>query len=363
MYLARACELAARGIGNTSPNPPVGAVLVRDGVTIGEGFHHRRGDPHAEVEALRAAGGDAAGATLYVSLEPCDHDGRTPPCAPAIVAAGVVRVVIGALDPNPKTDARGVERLRAAGVAVDVVNDPEALRLIEPFARAVTSPRPFVTLKLAASLDGHVAPAPEPFWLTGPEARSFVRELRAAHDAVLVGAGTITADDPLLTVRPPYARLVPYRRAVICDARAVPAESRVFLQADGYAPTLVLAAGPRARFGQLERVAEVAYIGEEDAPSVDLEAALVVVRERGVTSVLCEGGPRLAARLLAAGLVDRLEWLVAPRLLAGPHAVPALGRALAVDQAMAVDRVEHLGDDLRISARPRAAVSNPRGAA
>jgi diaminohydroxyphosphoribosylaminopyrimidine deaminase / 5-amino-6-(5-phosphoribosylamino)uracil reductase len=352
LYLARACELAARGIGNTAPNPPVGAVLVRDGTTLGEGFHHRRGAAHAEVEALRAAGGDAAGATLYVTLEPCDHAGLTPPCAPAVVSAGVTRVVVGALDPNPRTAQRGVARLRAAGIVVDVVDDPEALRLIEPFAVAVRAGRPFVTLKMAASLDGFVAPRRGAHWLTGDAARTFVRELRAAHDMVLVGAGTVLADDPQLTVRPPHARAVAYRRGVVCDGRPLPPERRVFAEEEGYAPTVVLAAGPRALFGQLERVAEVAYIGAEDAPAVDLLGGLRALRERGVSSVLCEGGPRLAARLLAAGVVDRLEWLSAPRVLSGPDAVPALGPGAALDVGWTIDAVERLGDDVRLSAHP-----------
>jgi diaminohydroxyphosphoribosylaminopyrimidine deaminase/5-amino-6-(5-phosphoribosylamino)uracil reductase len=203
---------------------------------------------------------------------------------------------------------------------------------------------------MAASLDGYVAPMPGPHWLTGDAARAFVRELRAAHDMVLVGAGTVLADDPQLTVRPPRARAVAYARGVVCDGRPVPATAKLFQAAEGYVPSVVLAAGPRGAFGQLEAVAEVMYMGEEDAPSVDLQAGLRALRERGVTSVLCEGGPRLASRLLAAELVDRIEWLVAPRLLAGPHAVPAIARTAALDDAWTIDSVEPLGADVRISA-------------
>lgn len=353
MYLARACELAARGAGSTSPNPPVGAVIVRDGRTLGEGFHHRRGAPHAEVEALRVVGGDVRGATLYVSLEPCDHEGRTPPCARAVIDAGIARVAIGALDPNPKTAGAGVARLRAAGVTVDVFHDPRALEIIEAFAVAIRLPRPFVTLKLAASLDGYVAPRPGPFWLTGHEAREFVRELRISHDAVMVGAGTLLADDPQLTVRPPHARAVPYRRIVVGDGRAaLPVERRVFAPEEGYLPTLVLAAGPRERFGQLEGVAEV-VCAETDGDSMDLGAALAVLKDRGIESVVCEGGPRLAERLLDAGLVDRVHWLVAPVLLAGPDAVPALApRSALAGSAWTIDRVARLGADVVLSARP-----------
>jgi diaminohydroxyphosphoribosylaminopyrimidine deaminase / 5-amino-6-(5-phosphoribosylamino)uracil reductase len=345
--------LAARGLGNTSPNPPVGAVLVRDGVTVGEGFHHRCGEPHAETEALRVAADAARGATLYVSLEPCDHTGLTPPCTQALIAAGVSRVVVGALDPDPRTSGGGVARLRAAGIDTDVVGDGRARGLIERFTVAARSPRPFVTLKMAASLDGFVAPSPGPYWLTGPEVRAFVRELRAEHDAVLVGAGTVLSDDPLLTVRPPHARRVPYRRVCICDGRPVSADRRIFAAEDGYGPTVVLAAGPRERFGQLERLAEVVCVGEGDQETVDIEKGLVALKKLGIESVLCEGGPRLAARLLAAGAVDRLEWLIAPQLLAGPSAVPALAAAEAFDgHTWTIDRCEMLGPDVRLSARP-----------
>src|SRR5579884_3487323 len=213
VYVARACELAQRGVGSTSPNPPVGAVLVRDGETLGEGYHRVRGGPHAEIEALddaRKNGKDPRGATLFVSLEPCNHHGLTPPCSEAIVAAGIARVVIGAPDPNPKTNAGGIARLREAGINAQIVHDAWAQRLIEPFSVAVRTARPYITLKMAASLDGYVAPKPGAHWLTGEVARERVRELRAAHDAVMVGAGTVRVDDPQLTVRPAHARRKPY---------------------------------------------------------------------------------------------------------------------------------------------------------
>ncbi len=331
-------------------------MIVRDGTTLGEGFHHRRGAPHAEVEALRAAGGQTAGATMYVSLEPCAHPGRPSRCADALVSAGVARVVIGAFDPNPATHARGVARLREAGIAVDVVEDAAAVALVESFGVAIASPRPFVTLKIAASLDGYAAPRPGPFWLTGARARAFVRDLRAAHDAVMVGAGTVAIDDPLLTVRPPHGRSVPYRRVVICDRPPYPAGRRALDPLEGYAPTIVLVAGSAAPFGQLDALAEVVAVGADGSPTVDLGAGLVALKERGITSVLCEGGPRLAARLLAGGLVDRVEWLIAPVMLAGPGAVAAVAPATRLaETAWAFDRVEPLGPDVRISARRVAA--------
>jgi diaminohydroxyphosphoribosylaminopyrimidine deaminase/5-amino-6-(5-phosphoribosylamino)uracil reductase len=333
----------------------VGAVVVHGSRTLGEGFHHARGEAHAEVEALRAAAGsDLRGATLYVSLEPCDHTGLTPPCTRAVIEAGVARVVIGAPDPNPKTAGAGVARLRAAGLAVEVCDDAWALALIEDFTVAVRSPRPYVRLKLAASLDGYVAPEPGSSWLTGAGAREYVRELRAAHDAVLVGAGTVRIDDPQLTVRPPRARRRPYVRVVACEREPVPAERRMFAGQEGYARSVVLApAGLRERFAPLEAVADVLYAGEPGARELDLAAGLAALKSYGVASVLCEGGPTLAARLLARGLVDRLDWLLAPVLLRNARAVPVLGDAdvRAGLAAIRFERVERLGEDLLVSAR------------
>jgi diaminohydroxyphosphoribosylaminopyrimidine deaminase / 5-amino-6-(5-phosphoribosylamino)uracil reductase len=327
---------------------------VRDGAILGEGFHHRHGAPHAEVEALRAAGGDVAGATIYVSLEPCAHPGKPGRCVDALVAARLARVVVGVLDPDPATRGRGVAKLRAAGVVVDVVDDPAAETLVERFGVAVASARPFVTLKIAASLDGYAAPRPGAFWLTDATARAFVRELRVAHDAVMVGAGTVATDDPLLTVRPPRARVVPYRRVVVCDRPPFPAGRRVLEPADGYGPTIVLVAGSVGPFRQLEGLAEVVGVGADGSASVDMGAGLVALKQRGIASVLCEGGPRLAARLLARGLVDRIEWLVAPVTLAGPEAIAAIA-PLGAPASWAFDRVEALGPDVRISARRVAA--------
>jgi diaminohydroxyphosphoribosylaminopyrimidine deaminase/5-amino-6-(5-phosphoribosylamino)uracil reductase len=358
--VGRAIELARRGLGNTSPNPPVGAVLVGGGRTVGEGFHHACGEPHAEVEALRSAGGEARGATAYVSLEPCDHHGRTPPCTEALIGAGIARVVIGALDPNPRTNGGGARRLREAGIAVEVLDGEAARRLVEPFAVAIASDRPYLTLKMAVSLDGKIGPERGQYRLTGAAAREYVRELRSAHDAVMVGAGTVRVDDPLLTLRPHRSRRVPFARVVVCESGPVPAQARVLRAPDGHADayrrTILLApAGLRAEFSSLERIAEVVYAGGDGARQLDLGAALVALRGCGITSVLCEGGPTLAARLLECGLVDRLEWLVAPSLLQNAGAVPALGdgdvRRYA--EGFRFDRVERLGDDVLLSLRLR----------
>jgi diaminohydroxyphosphoribosylaminopyrimidine deaminase/5-amino-6-(5-phosphoribosylamino)uracil reductase len=338
-----------------SPNPPVGAVIVRDGRTLGEGFHHMAGEAHAEVEALRAAG-EVAAATLYVTLEPCNHHGRTPPCTDAIVASGIERVVIGAADPNPATDGAGIARLRAAGMQVDVVNERRSVALIERFAAAIRLPRPYVTLKMASSVDGYVAPRPGPHWLTGEPARLYVRELRAEHDAVLVGAGTIRVDDPQLTTRPHFARRKPYVRVVACETDPVEKTSRIFTvptPPGAFVASIVLAPrGAARRFEALESVADVLYVGDEDSTQLDLPAALRALKsERGIASVLCEGGPTLAGRLLSAGLVDRLTMLVAPALLGGEQAVPVFAGADLRAVQLRFDRHERIGDDLLISAK------------
>lgn len=337
-------------------------MIVRDDRTLGEGWHHRKGEAHAEAEALRAAreaGEDVRGATMYVTLEPHDHASTQPPCSLAIVEAGIARVVVGALDPNVLTHGKGVERLRAAGVSVDIVRDPASLALIERFRHTIVSPLPYVTLKMAMSLDGFVAPRPGVFRVTGEPARARVYDLRADHDAVMVGAGTVRADDPLLTVRPHRNRVKPYARVVVCESAPVSHEHRVFDEpadapAGSYRPTIVLApAGLRGEFGRLTHRAEVLFAGADDARRLDLHAALVALRDAGISSVLCEGGPTLAGRLIAAGLVERIVWFVAPMLLRTDDAVPVLAGAdlAALANGWRFGEVERVGNDLMITAR------------
>jgi diaminohydroxyphosphoribosylaminopyrimidine deaminase/5-amino-6-(5-phosphoribosylamino)uracil reductase len=361
-YLERAVELASRAIADTAPNPPVGAVIVRDGRTLGEGWHHRRGEPHAEAEALRVAreaGEDVRAATMYVTLEPHDHESTMPPCSLAIVAAGIARVVVGTLDPNELTHGRGVARMRSAGIAVDVAEDPASRELIERFAYTIGSRFPFVTLKMAMSLDGYVAPYPGTHRVTGEAARERVNDLRAEHDAVMVGAGTVRIDDPLLTIRPHRTRVKPYARVVACEAAPVPRASKVLAPpadapAGSYRPTIVLApAGLRAEFAPLGEACEVVYAGAPDARELDLPAALIALRVTGITTVLCEGGPTLAGRLIAARLVERIVWFVAPSLLHAAGAVPVLaGTDLSgLAAGWTFEEVERVGNDLMISAR------------
>jgi diaminohydroxyphosphoribosylaminopyrimidine deaminase/5-amino-6-(5-phosphoribosylamino)uracil reductase len=313
-HLERCLELAARARRTAAPNPLVGAVVVRDGRVLGEGFHLRPGAPHAEVEALQAAG-DAHGATVYVSLEPCCHHGRTPPCTDALLAAGVARVVIGALDPDPRVDGGGVRRLRDAGVAVDMAGgelERRARRLNAAFLTLARLGRPHVTLKAAVSLDGRTATAAgESQWISSPHSRAAVHELRAAAGAVAVGVGTAVADDPLLTVRdvsPPPERQ-PLR--VVFDRGArLPTSSRLVVSA-AEAPLLVVA----AQGAPAERVEALRRAGADVVAAATAADALAELGRRRITSLLVEGGAGLAAGLLREGLVDRVALFVAPLLL------------------------------------------------
>jgi diaminohydroxyphosphoribosylaminopyrimidine deaminase / 5-amino-6-(5-phosphoribosylamino)uracil reductase len=357
LFLERTYELAARGLGGTLPNPPVGALVVRDGEVVGEGHHHRAGEPHAESQALQRAGSKAYGATLYVSLEPCRHVGRTPPCTDAVIASGVARVVAGTYDP---AGHGGAAQLRERGIEVTVHDDPAARDLIEVFARTLRGERPYVALKMAASLDGFVTSRHGVRERLGsPQEERYVRDLRTAYDAVMVGAGTVRIDDPMLTVRPAHDRARPYVRVVVCDRDTVPPESRVFNSIERYDRTIVLV--PRsasARFEALQGVGDVVELDSGGDGRLDLTQAMRALRERGILSVLCEGGPQLGASLIAAGLIDRIYWAIAPRFLGSPHAVPALCGADLTDVALQFDRAERAGPDVIISALVTPSVSS-----
>lgn len=314
-YLRRCLELAERGRRTAAPNPVVGSVLVRDGAVLAEGWHERPGGEHAEAMALRLAG-DARGATAYVSLEPCAHQGRTPPCADALAAAGVVRVVIAALDPTEKVNGRGAARLREAGIEVEVADgglEAAARRQNAAFRTLHLMGRPHVTYKAAASLDGRTATASgESQWISSPASRRLVHEWRAAAGAVAIGIGTALRDDPDLTARdvsPPPARQP--LRVVFSRRRPLPAGSR--LSAGDGPPTLVTPLSP--------------------------EAALFDLARRGISSVLLEGGATLAAAFLEAGLIDRVALFVAPVLLGDG---PGVFAGWAAASLAAAPRAVHL---------------------
>ncbi|HEY3766681.1 MAG TPA: bifunctional diaminohydroxyphosphoribosylaminopyrimidine deaminase/5-amino-6-(5-phosphoribosylamino)uracil reductase RibD [Gaiellales bacterium] len=305
-WLERCSELAERGRRTAAPNPVVGAVVVRDGVVLGEGWHERPGGDHAEVAALRAAG-ESRGATVYVNLEPCSHHGRTPPCADALIAAGAVRVVIAMIDPTDKVNGAGVTRLRAAGIEVDIAGgevERAARRQNAWWLRLALGGRPHVTYKAAISADGRIASPTGPRWISSPTSRAHVHELRAAMGAVAVGIGTVLADDPLLTARdvdPPTERQ-PLRVVFDREAR-LPTTSLLATSASPAAPVLVVCA-PGAAPVPAPAVETLAVAG--------LEAALGELGTRRISALLLEGGATLATAFLDAGLIDRLMVFQAP---------------------------------------------------
>jgi diaminohydroxyphosphoribosylaminopyrimidine deaminase / 5-amino-6-(5-phosphoribosylamino)uracil reductase len=356
-FMARALALAARGLGSTHPNPSVGAVFVRDGRMIGDGRTAPVGGPHAEVRALRAAGDRARGADLYVTLEPCAHHGRTPPCADALLELGLRRVVVAMVDPNPKVRGRGLRRLRAGGVRVTVgVGEAEASRILAGYRSHVLRGRPLVMLKLAATLDGRIAARTgDARWITGAPARRRAHELRAVHDAVLVGAGTVRADDPALTCRVAGGRN-PVRIVVAGPRLDLPARARILDVAA--APTWVVttAGAAAARVARLRRRGVDVVAAPARRGAIPTRALLRTLAARGITSVLVEGGSRVAADLLRAGLVDRVAWFVAPSVLGGDAlpAVAALGIARAADAIRLADvETARLGDDVLVTASVR----------
>ncbi len=320
--MRRALALAERGWGQTAPNPMVGAVVVAGDVVVGEGFHARFGEAHAEVAALTAGGERARGATLYVTLEPCAHYGKTPPCVDAVLAAGITRVVIAVRDPSEMARG-GVKRLRAAGVRVEVgVECEEAVELNAPFFNAHASERAWVTLKLAVAANGGIAdPTGQHRWITGPSSRVEVHRMRANSDAIAVGIGTVLADDPSLTVRDVPAPRVPPARVVFDRNLRTPLESQL-VRASGR--PLVVVGGPQrsaSREQSVLREAGVDLVFPESA-----REALVALRERGIRSVLVEGGARLAGSLLAEKVVDRLVIFRSPLVL-GEDALSAFAFA------------------------------------
>ncbi len=356
-YMREALELAARAMGRTSPNPMVGALVVGGGEVVGRGYHHRAGGPHAEVLALRDAGGRARGATLYVTLEPCCHTGRTGPCSDAVLAAGVSRVVAAMTDPNPRVAGRGLERLARAGVSVSCgVLAGEAERLNEVFIRYITCRRPFVVLKTAASLDGRIATRTgDSRWITGPAAREYTHRLRDRYDAILVGVNTVLADDPALTTRlPEGGGKNPLR--IVLDSRARTPPAARILRETGNTLVAVTGDAPGERTADLKRAGAEVLAVHGGGPRVDLAAFLKELGRREVTSLLVEGGGTVSYSFLAAGLVDKVVWFVAPLLIGGTAAPPAVGGAGAGTLAGAwrLDRVSFslLGEDYCLEGYP-----------
>jgi diaminohydroxyphosphoribosylaminopyrimidine deaminase / 5-amino-6-(5-phosphoribosylamino)uracil reductase len=350
-FMEQALALAALGEGTTSPNPRVGCLLVRDGVTVGRGYHRAAGEPHAEAAAVATAGERARGATVYVNLEPCSHHGRTPPCADLLVRSGVARVVASIRDANPEVNGRGFAVLREAGIEVEVgLLEDEARRINAPFLHAHASGRPLVTLKAAASADGMIAALDGASkWITGAPARTFAHRLRLRHDAVLVGAGTVRRDDPALTVRLPGVR-AERLRAVLAPDLDVDPGAKILRGGGG---RVRIYCGPDPPEARLAAIAGRATVVQVPAPlgSLDLAAVLGDLAREGVLSVLVEGGSRTLAGFVEAGLADRVALFTAPILIGGRGATPLLDlrAALSPEAAIAIEpehRIPLGGDTL-----------------
>lgn len=352
-FVRRALELGRLGLGRTSPNPAVGAVIVRDGMIIGEGYHQQAGLPHAEIEAMRDAtfrGHDPRGATLYCTLEPCCHTGRTGPCTAAIINAGIARVVVGAGDPNPLVNGKGIAALREAGIEViEHILEDESAVLIAPFARHISTGMPYVTLKSAMSLDGKIATnAGESKWISSEQSREEVQHLRNESDAVMVGIGTALADDPRLTCRLPEGRN-PLR--IVVDSKASLSPSCRMLRESGKTIVATTAGADPQKVAALESAgAEVLVCSTKDG-RVDLRDLLSRLGKRDVQSILVEGGSELAASFIEEGLADRLLLYVAPKIIGGAGKSPIGGKGISrMDQARIASKmsVRRIGEDLAI---------------
>jgi diaminohydroxyphosphoribosylaminopyrimidine deaminase/5-amino-6-(5-phosphoribosylamino)uracil reductase len=358
VMMEEALALAQQAAGRTSPNPMVGAVIVAGGQVVGRGFHPRAGEPHAEVLALRDAGERARGATMYVTLEPCSHTGRTGPCADALIAAGIGRVVAAMVDPDPQVNGKGIARLRAAGVQVDVgALEARARRVNEFFIKHRRTGLPFVTLKWAMTLDGKTAAARgQRTAVTGEAAQRYAHALRNVYDAILVGVGTVLADDPQLTCRLP-ADAVPDPRnplRVVVDSRLrTPPAARV-VTGVAEARTLIVSTreAPADRVGAMRRAGVEIIVQDHTQGPVDLRLLMEELGRRGVLSVLVEGGGTVNAAILEAGIADKVIALVAPRLLGGADApTPVDGMGLVDGRGSLRLRdlqLQRLGDDIVI---------------
>ena len=352
--MAMALAEGERAAGNTSPNPIVGAVLARDGAAIAFGHHERAGAPHAEAVAIERAGEAARGATLYVTLEPCAHRGRTPPCTEAILRAGIARVVVAATDDDRHVRGAGIERLRAAGIRVEVgPGQAQAHEMNRMYSHQRRSGRPFVTLKMAQSADGAIGLRPgERFALTGHEAETFVHRLRYEHDAVMVGVGTVVVDDPQLTVRPHRDRTVPYRRIVVDGGARTPHDRHVVRDLAVAQTTIVVTAqAPSERVAALRAAgADVLECASSGDGRVDLRDMLERLGAGGMLGILCEGGPTLASALLDAELANELDLLVAPVVLGSASSVPAFA-PLRDPHRLRLRSTTRLGEDILYVAR------------
>jgi diaminohydroxyphosphoribosylaminopyrimidine deaminase/5-amino-6-(5-phosphoribosylamino)uracil reductase len=356
-YMKRAVELARRGGGYVNPNPQVGAVIVKDGEIIGEGYHEKFGGPHAEIRALEDVDGSVEGSTLFVTLEPCVHYGKTPPCTEAIIDSGISRVEVAVKDPNPKVSGKGLKRLRKNGVEVSLgLLEDEARDLNEIYFHYVDTGKPFVLLKLAMTLDGKIATRTgDSRWISGDPARKSVHEIRARYSAVGVGVNTVKADDPRLNVRKAEG---PDGAWFVFDSNgSTPIDSRL-LSLESPAPTVVVAPESlcEEKVDRLEKAGAKVWRVRAEGDKLDLEQILTMMGDRGYDSLLVEGGGEIAWSLLAGDLVDKIRFFYAPKIIGGRKAVPAVG-GQGVDEVkdgIGIERlkVERLGSDLSLVGYP-----------
>lgn len=326
--MRRALELAAQARGRTNPNPMVGAVIVKDGQVVGEGYHHRAGTPHAEVHALKAAGDRSRGAILYVTLEPCSHFGQTPPCADAIIQAGIKRAVIATTDPNPQVAGNGIGKLKEAGIEVELgVLEHESRQLNEVFCKYIKTRIPYMALKTAMTLDGKIASfSGDSRWVTGEAARRYVHQLRNTYDAIMAGIGTVLKDDPLLNTRLEGADIRDPVRVIIDGRLNLPFDSQIARTAHKQ-ETLVFcsAAADSVNRRQLEDMQVEIITLDCDPDLIPLQEVLERLGDRGLCSVLVEGGGEINAYLLEHDLIDKVYWFIAPKMIGGRQAPTPIG--------------------------------------
>lgn len=355
-YMTIALELAASAKGKTNPNPLVGAVIVKDGAIVGTGLHRKAGEPHAEVHAFRMAGEHAKGATLYVTLEPCSHFGKTPPCANLVKESGVKRVVVAMQDPNPSVAGRGINLLREAGIEVEVgVLEEQAIRLNERFIHNMLAARPFVISKFAMTLDGKIATASgHSQWITGEDARADVHELRDEVDAILVGVGTVLKDNPALTTRLKERQGKNPIRIILDRTLRTPIDAQIVNTE--IARTIIVTAEGNEDLAAKYDAVEFVYVPVVDG-NLDLHVTLSELYKLGITDVLVEGGGMINASFLRANLIDKFFVYIAPKVLGGKQSItPFTGNDVeTIDAAMVLsyEEVEKIGEDLRITAYPK----------
>lgn len=359
-------ELAAMAAGRTSPNPLVGAVIVNNDTVVGEGYHLRAGTPHAEIHALRQAGDKARGATLYVNLEPCSHYGRTPPCAEAVAAAGIKKVVLACQDPNPLVQGRGIAMLRQAGLeVVSGLLEQEARRLNEVFWKYITTGTPFVAVKTAMTIDGKIAArSGDSRWVTGALAREMVHHLRDAYDAIMVGIGTVLADDPQLNTRLEDGNGRDPVRVIIDGHLSIPLGSKI-VTSSSQQKTIIFTArsAHHDKILALER-AGIEIVAMDDFPDdLDMSRVMEMLGARQISSVLVEGGGTLNGTLFENGLVDKVYWFIAPKIIGGreaPTPVEGVGMDRMADAVRLRDiSIDHFGDDILITGYVNGVVETP----